>query len=88
MSAQKQIRTTVSLPEKSLSAAKRIAKSRHVNLSTVIAEALDGALDQEQKRRAARERAEAIMDRYQKAFGGFSEEELMVLDGVVLTKKR
>ncbi len=84
MSVQKQVRTTISLPQASLTAAKRIAKARHVNLSSVIV----GALDEELKRQQARERAEVVWARYQKAFGGFSEEELMLLDGVVLTKKR
>lgn len=85
MSVQKQVRTTISLPEDLLSAAKRVAKSRHVNLSTVVAEALDEAMKRCQTRK---ERAEEILARYEKAFGGFSEEELMVLSGINLEEKR
>lgn len=47
MSVSKQIRTTISLPAASLSAAKRAAKARRVKLSTVVAEALEESLKQQ-----------------------------------------
>jgi post-segregation antitoxin (ccd killing protein) len=84
MSVQKQVRTTISLPAASLAAAKRTAKARNINLSAVVAEALDESI----KQRQARERAAAAWARYQRAFAGFSEEELMLLDGVVMEKTR
>lgn len=79
MSLSKQIRTTISLPAASLSAAKRVAKARRVKLSTVVAEALDESLKQQQ----AKDRAKAAFARYQRAFAGFNEEELMILDGII-----
>jgi hypothetical protein len=75
----KQVRTTISLPASSLTAAKRVAKARRVKLSTVVAEALDDSLKQQQ----AKERAQATFARYQRAFAGFNEEELMILDGII-----
>lgn len=84
MSVQKQVRTTISLPAASLAAAKRAAKSRNVNLSTVVSEALDESM----KQRQARERAEAAWARYQKIYSGFSEEEMMILDGITPEPRR
>jgi len=75
----KQVRTTISLPAASLSAAKRAAKVRRVKLSTVVAEALEDSLKQQQ----AKERAKSTFARYQRAFDGFNEEELMILDGII-----
>jgi hypothetical protein len=79
MGVSKQVRTTISLPAASLSAAKRTAKARRVKLSTVVAEALDESLKQQQ----AKDRAKAAFARYQRAFEGFNEEELMILDGII-----
>ena len=73
-------RTTLTLPAEYLVQASRIARARKVNLSTVISEALSDGL----KLRAAAERREEILDAYQKAFRGFSETEMMILDGVFL----
>ena len=73
-------RTTLTLPSDSLSEAEQIARSRNVTLSTVIAEALTDGL----QLRAAARRGEQVLRAYEKAFAGFSEEELMVLDGIVL----
>ncbi len=72
--------TTVALPADSLTEAQRIADARKVDLSTVIAEALSEGL--RQQRRAERS-AEAI-EGYKKAFSGFSQEELSILDGIIL----
>ena len=60
--------------------AERIARARNVNLSTVIAEALDQGL----RSHRANERSENVLAAYQKAFEGFSGEELLFLDGIVL----
>ena len=79
MNVPKQVRTTISLPAASLTAAKRAAKARRVKLSTVVAEALEDSLKQQQ----AKERAKATFSRYQRAFAGFNEEELMILDGII-----
>ncbi|MCU1328585.1 MAG: hypothetical protein JWN34_3955 [Bryobacterales bacterium] len=71
--------TLTSLSE-SLKEAKRIAHSRRVSVSGVIAEALAEGLRVE----AARERLAEIVGNYRAAFSGFSDDELAILDGVVL----
>jgi hypothetical protein len=73
-------RTTLTLPADSLLQAQRIADSRHVNLSTVIAEAVATGLQSEN----AKQRADQVLDNYRKAFSGFSEDELAIIDGVML----
>jgi hypothetical protein len=37
---------------------------------------------------AAAERSEEILNAYKMAFGGFSEEEMLLLDGIVLDQPR
>jgi hypothetical protein len=73
-------RTTLTLPADSLTQAQRIARARKVNLSTVIAEALSEGL----RMHAAAERSEEVLNGYKKAFSGFSDEEVAILDGVIL----
>ena len=73
-------RTTLTLPSDSLTKAKRIARARNVNLSTVIGEALSEGL----RLQAATERSQEVLSAYKKAFSGFNEEEMAVLDGVIL----
>jgi post-segregation antitoxin (ccd killing protein) len=73
-------RTTLTLPEESLAAAARLARSRRVNLSTVVAEALSEGL----RSKMAIERSEEVLKSYQEAFAGFSDAELQILDGVIL----
>jgi post-segregation antitoxin (ccd killing protein) len=73
-------RTTVTIPADSLAQAKRLATARHSNLSAVISEALSEGL----RRHAERERSEQVLALYQSAFGTFSNDEQMLLDGVIL----
>ena len=73
-------RTTLTLPADSLTQAQRIASARKVNLSTVIAEALNEGL----RLQTAAERSEEVFSAYKKAFSGFSAEEMAILDGVIL----
>lgn len=73
-------RTTLTLPSDSLAQAERIARARKVNLSVVVSEALSDGL----RMHTAAERSEQVLNAYKKAFAGFSDEEMMVLDGVVL----
>ena len=73
-------RTTLTLPADSLDAAQRIAHSRKVNLSSVITEALNEGLRQQM---AAQQRDE-VLEKYRKAFSGFSAEEMSILDGIIL----
>lgn len=73
-------RTTLTLPADSLLQAQKIADSRRVNLSTVIAEVVAAGLQFE----SAKQRSDQILDNYRKAFAGFSEDELAIIDGVIL----
>jgi hypothetical protein len=77
-------RTTLTLPADTLQEAQRIARARNVNLSTVVGEVLGEGLQE----RRSRQRTEEIMERYRKAFDGFSAEELMVLDGIILEPRK
>ena len=60
--------------------AERIARRRNVNLSTVISEVLAERL----RLCSTVERSDGVLKAYQQAFAGFSEEEMMILDGIVL----
>jgi hypothetical protein len=73
-------RTTLSLPADYLAQAKRIARARHVTLSAVISEVLFEGLRQHSET----ERSEQILSQYKRAFALFSEEEMLLLDGVIL----
>jgi len=73
-------RTTLTLPSDSLAQAERMARARKVNLSVVVSEALSDGL----RMHTAAERSEQVLKAYKKAFAGFSDEEMMILDGVVL----
>jgi post-segregation antitoxin (ccd killing protein) len=77
-------RTTLTLPADSLLQAERIARTRKVNLSTVIAEALGEGL----RMHAAAERSEEVLSAYKRAFTGFSAEETPLLDGIWLEDPR
>jgi hypothetical protein len=79
MNQEKSRRTTLTLPSACLETAGRIARRRHLKLSAVIGEALERGLREEEQT----QRSEAIVRAYSKAFAGFSEEELLLLDGVV-----
>ena len=59
--------------------AERIARERHLNLSSVIGEALRRGLWEEEQA----QRSEALVQAYSKAFANFSEDELLLMDGVV-----
>lgn len=76
----KKRRTTLTLPADSLNHAQRIAHARKVNLSTVISEALTEGL----RLQTAAKRSEEVLERYRKAFSGFSDQEMALLDGIIL----
>ena len=73
-------RTTLTLPSDTLSYAEHIARARKVNLSSVIAEALAEGL----RAQRSADRSRDVLKAYQRAFSGFSERELALLDGIVL----
>jgi hypothetical protein len=73
-------RTTVTLPASALRDAVRIARSRNVTLSAVVAEGLNHVIQTDSRAQEADE----IIEGYRKAFEGLSEEEMMILDGIIL----
>jgi post-segregation antitoxin (ccd killing protein) len=80
LSSLRKRRTTLSLPAETLGEAERIARARKVNVSTVIGEALSEGL----RLQTAAERSSEVLERYKKAFSGFSDSEMAILDGVIL----
>ena len=76
----KKRRTTLTLPADSLERAERIARIRKVNLSAVVSEALDEGL----RAHEAAERSEQILMAYRRAFSGFTDTEIAILDGIIL----
>jgi len=73
-------RTTLTLPAEPLRELEQIARGRKVNLSTVVAEAVTEAAAEHRARRRTAE----VLESYRKAFAGFSAEELMILDGIIM----
>jgi post-segregation antitoxin (ccd killing protein) len=73
-------RTTLTLPVEFLGQAEKIARARHVNLSSVVSQALADGLRQQ----AAKDCRDEILRNYTKAFSGFLDEELSILDGIIL----
>ena len=73
-------RTTVTLPPGSLAKAQGIARARRVGLGAVIEEWVAEGLRAD----AARHRRDEILANYRKAFAGFSDDDLAVLDGIML----
>lgn len=73
----KKRRTTLTLPAEALGTAERLARKRGVNLSTVVSEALADGL----RVQTAAERSQEIVERYRRAFAGFSEDEMAILSG-------
>lgn len=80
LSKVKKQRTTLTLPSDSLTKAKNIARARGVNLSTVISEALSEGL----RLHDAAKRSDEVLNAYRKAFSGFNEVEMALLDGIIL----
>ena len=76
-------RTTLTLPAGCLDVAERIARERHLNLSSVIGEALERGLREE----VQEQRSKAILEAYSKAFANFSDGELLLLDGIVTEER-
>ena len=68
------------MPADSLLQAERIARASGVNLSTVIADAVSDGL----RIRAAAQRSEEVLSAYKQAFTGFSDEEILILNGILL----
>ncbi len=78
--SQPKKRTTLTLPASALRQADKIARDRHVTLSTVVAEVLEDGLATFSRTR----KSEEVLASYEAAFRGFTEEERFLLDGVEL----
>ena len=76
-------RTTVALPAGALREAKQVARARNVNLSTIVSE----ALVKELRLLGAAERRKAAWESYRQSFRNLSEEDIMALDGIILSPK-
>ncbi|MBV8842873.1 MAG: hypothetical protein JO307_08680 [Bryobacterales bacterium] len=76
-------RTTLTLPVDALERAERLAIATGVNLSSAVAQALEEGL----RSHSAVERSEQVLRNYRKAFLGFTEDELLILDGVAPESK-
>ncbi len=72
-------RTTLALPVESLAQAQSIAHARRSTMNSVITEAVIAGL----RLQRAAERRDEVMESYRRAFSGFNDEELSVLDGIV-----
>jgi hypothetical protein len=73
-------RTTLTLPADTLAHAERIAQERKVTLSSVVAQALEEGL----RTHAYAERSEELLKAFQRPFAGLSDEEMMILDGIIV----
>lgn len=76
-------RTTVTLPAATLRSMKRLASRRNVHLNVIMNEALEEGLRQQ----IAVERAEQFVERMGRAFGGLTDEELLMVNGIYLAEK-
>lgn len=79
MSAQKQVILSGSDPERG----QETARARKVSVNT-----MEETLEESKKQRQGGERAESVLESYRRAFSGFSDEELMILDGIIPESKR
>jgi hypothetical protein len=73
-------RTTLTLPAEYLEKAEKLAHAQHATVSSVVTRALAIGLPHV----PSPKRAGELLESYRKAFDGFSEEELLLLDGIVL----
>jgi hypothetical protein len=77
-------RTTVTLRAAALNEAEEIARSRNVTVSSVINEGLDQYL----RNRANAEQRWQAWRAYSESLRGFTEAELMTLDGIIMQPRR
>jgi len=79
-------RTTLTLPAESLTAAERIARARKVNLSVVISEVIEEGLRARTAAKRDGERRLRVWETYRQSLSNLSEEERLLLDGIVLSE--
>ena len=76
-------RTTLTLPAEILNQVERLARNRHQTLSSTVAVLLQEAL---RTYALTPNRERSIFEALQRSFGSLTEEEQMLVDGIVLTK--
>lgn len=74
-------RTTLTFPAGLLDRAERIAAERRQSLSAVVSGLVENALE---TRGSLAERNANVLEMWKKAFAGLTEEEMMLVDGIVL----
>lgn len=79
-------RTTLTLPVKALAAAERIARARHINLSAVVAEALEESLSKKAEAEREGKRRVELWEAYRRSHEDLTEEQNMLLDGIILSE--
>jgi hypothetical protein len=77
-------RTTLTLPADAIAQAKRLAGAKDVSLGTIVSQALTEGL----RIQLAAERSRELLEAFRKPYEGLSDEEMMILDGVILEPKR
>jgi hypothetical protein len=79
-------RTTLTLPVNALAAAERIARARKANLSVVVSEALEEKFHAEAEDEQEGERRVKAWEARCKSHASLTEEEWMLLDGIILSE--
>ncbi|HVN03671.1 MAG TPA: hypothetical protein VMT86_04585 [Bryobacteraceae bacterium] len=79
-------RTTLTLPAESLCAAERIARTRKVNLSVVISEVIEEGLRARTEAKREGDRRLRIWETYRQSLSDLSEDQRVLLDGIVLSE--
>ena len=74
-------RTTLTFPAGLLDRAERIAAERRQSLSAVVSDLVESALE---TRDSLADRNTGVLESWRKAFGGLTEEEMMLVDGIIL----
>ncbi len=74
-------RTTLTLPEDLVRKAEQLARQRHQTLSASIAELMEQSL---RSYRFKQDNNHSSLDSLRKAFAPFTEEEMLLLDGIIM----
>jgi hypothetical protein len=77
-------RTTLTMPIRTLAAAKRIARKRKVTLSTVVSEALEETLQAKTEAQREGQRRVKAWEKYRESVAGLSDEDRLLLDGIIM----
>jgi len=79
-------RTTLTLPNRALAEAERIARARNVNLSKIVCEALEKSLRAEAETVREGERRVRAWEAYRDASSSLTDRQRLLLDGIILSE--